>query len=106
MNTISLVEGTTEPIDVILKADGVAISLTGKEVALVLHDRAGAAVPVGAGDVEIVSAGGGRVRYSPPSATTLLSASSPLTAHWRVRSSGKDTYIPRGPGDQWKIHKQ
>jgi hypothetical protein len=106
MTTISLVEGTTEPIDVILKADGVAIPLTGKEVALVLHDRAGVELVVNPVDVTVVSAGEGRVRYSPPSAATLLSASSPLTVHWRVRVSGKDTFIPRGPGDQWKIHKQ
>lgn len=112
MTMIELVEGRTEPIDLILRISvgGVwtALNLTGKEVALVLKDRNGAPITVDPGDVVITDASSGAVRYSPASTTTLTSALSPLSAHWRVRttSTGKEFHIPTGAADQWKIHRQ
>jgi hypothetical protein len=112
MTMIELVEGRTEPIDLILKISvgGVwtALNLTGKEVALVLKDRDGASIVVDPGDVVITDASAGAVRYSPASTSTLTNALSPLSVHWRVRttSTGKDFHIPTGAGDTWKIHKQ
>jgi hypothetical protein len=103
--TINLVEGWTAPIDYTLKADGVAVNVTGCTVVLKLRDRHGTAIAL-AGTLAVVSASAGHVAYS-PGAAELLFASSPYSARFQVTDSGgKIAYFPNGgTPEQWKVER-
>jgi hypothetical protein len=102
MAELTLVEGWTGPIDEILQKAGVAENLTGMTVALLLQKASGAAVDT-AGDVTIMDAPAGKVRYS-PDPTDLLAAETPHVARWQVTDgAGKVVFFPSEAGEVWTI---
>jgi len=100
---IEVVQGWTGPIDMQLKADGVAVDLTGMTVVLILKDKDGTSVDT-AGDVSILDAATGKVRYL-GDPTDLVAANSPFRARWQVTDgAGRVVYFPSGPPDVWKVY--
>jgi hypothetical protein len=99
---IDLVEGWTAPLDFVLKADGVAVNLTGQDVTLVLNTAAGVAIDTSA-DVQVVEAASGRVRYT-PAVGAIRNADGPLKARWRVSDGGAVVFFPAGVPDQWRVY--
>lgn len=99
---LTIVEGTTANLDFALTADGSAVNLTGATVTLVLTDKDGTAIST-TGDVSIITAASGTVRYAPDAAD--LSASvSPLRARFKVTDvGGQIAYYPSGKADIWVI---
>lgn len=104
MTIYNLVEGWTDPIDCIIKADGVALSLTGITVAIVASDKNGSSVTM-PGTVSVTDAAAGKVRYAPSAATDLLNSRSPMNIRWRLTDgSGKIRFVPNAPNrDKWII---
>ncbi len=98
-----LTEGWTGPLDFILLIDGVAANLTGATVELVLYDSLGTLVTT-SGDVTVVTAATGHVRYTPDS-TDLSSSLSPYKAKFKVTLSGEVTFFPKGAADVWTVYR-
>ena len=97
-----ITEGTTANMDFVLTADGAAVNLTGATVTLVLTDKDGTAVTT-TGDVSIVTAADGKVRYA-PDAADLVASTSPYRARFKVTDSGGQiAYYPSGLADIWTI---
>ena len=99
---LTITEGTTANLDFVLTADGTAVNLTGATVTLVLSDKDGTAIST-LGDVSVVTAAEGKVRFAPDAAD--LSASvSPLRARFKVTdASSQIAYYPSGRADTWTI---
>ena len=99
---LTIVEGTTANLDFVLTADGAAVNLTGSTVTLVLSDKDGTAIPT-TGDVSVVTAAEGKVRYA-PDAADLASSTSPYRARFKVTdASSQIAYYPSGRADPWTI---
>lgn len=99
---VQLTEGWTGPVDVQLLADGVAVNLTSCTVALVLTGRDGVAVTT-TGNVTIIDAAAGKVRYS-PDAADLDADQSPYRARYKVTDVlGKIVYFPSGVGGRVRV---
>ena len=99
---LTIVEGTTANLDFALTADGSAVNLTGATVTLVLSDKDGTAVTT-TGDVTVITAASGTVRYAPDS-TDLDSTKSPYRARFKVTDSGAQiAYYPSGLADAWTV---
>ena len=99
---LTITEGTTANLDFALTADGTAVNLTGATVTLVLADKDGTAITT-TGDVSVIGATTGRVRYAPDS-TDLVASVSPLRARFKVvDSSAQVAYYPSGKADTWTI---
>lgn len=97
-----ITHGTTANLDFLLKADGVAVNLTAATVTLVISDKNGAAVDT-SGDVSVVTAASGKVRYA-PDAADLDSTLSPYRVRFKVVDSGSQiAYYPSGRADTWTI---
>lgn len=104
METYNLVEGWTDPVDCILKADGVALNLTGITVAMLAYDRANTLLTL-TGTVSVPSAATGQVRFT-PAATDLLNANSPMKVRWKLTDgAGKVRFIPNADADKWTVRK-
>lgn len=104
METYNLVEGQTDPIDCILKADGVALNLTGITVAILAYDRGNTLLAL-TGTVSVPSAATGQVRFSPTS-TDLLNTNSPMKVRWKLTDgAGKIRFIPNADADKWTVRK-
>jgi hypothetical protein len=102
MTDIKVVEGWTAALDFQLMADGVAQNLTGMTVTLELRDRAGLVINT-TGNVSVVDAPTGKVRYSADSGD-LVAANGPYRARWKVvDGASKVSYFPSGEHDVWKI---
>lgn len=104
----NLVEGETKPVDMTCyDGDGpsrTVTDLTGLTVALQLRDRTGALVAT-AGEVTVLSAVDGTVRYS-PAATDLKAANGPYAARVKVTDgNGDDAYYPNGAADVWMVRQ-
>jgi hypothetical protein len=105
MTTYTLVEGWTSPIDCILLADGVAISLQGVTVDLLAYANTRNQLNV-LGTVSVVDADAGIVRYTPTADDVLLLASnSPISVRWELTDSNGIKYVPNGLLDRWVINK-
>ncbi len=80
-----------------------AVDLSGLTVELVLKDKTGTAVTT-TGDVAIVTAASGTVKYTPDS-TDLASASSPYTARFKVTyGDGSIRFYPQGAPMTWRVY--
>jgi baseplate upper protein BppU len=101
--TVELVEGWTGDLDFVLKANGVALDLTGMTVELILRKPDGTTIDT-AGDTSVPDPAAGKVRYAPDSAD-LVAANSPLMARWKVTNAGKVVYFPAGSPDRWEIYR-
>lgn len=101
---VDVVEGWTGELNFTLKVDGTATNLTGATVTLSLTDRDGFEVAT-SGDVSIVTAASGTIKYA-PDAADLLASGSPYRARFKVvDSSSLATFYPNGPGDEWRVHR-
>ena len=99
---LTIVEGTTANMDFTLTADGAAVNLTGATVVLVLSDKDGTAVTT-TGDVTVVTAADGKVRYQ-PDAADLDASLSPYRARFKVTdSSSQIAYYPNSLADVWTV---
>ncbi|HEV8639640.1 MAG TPA: hypothetical protein VGV13_00900 [Methylomirabilota bacterium] len=99
---VEVVHARTAPMDFQLRADGTALDLSGKTLALLLKDRNGASISV---TTSIVTSASGVVRYS-PAASDLEAEKSPYSAHWKVTdSTGKDLFCPNGAPDRWSVFR-
>ena len=99
---LTITAGTTANLDFRLTADGSAVNLTGATVTLVLRDKTGTAVTT-TGDISVISATGGTVRYA-PDATDLVASVSPHRARFKVTDSGGQiAYYPSGKADIWTV---
>ena len=106
MTFVDVTEGWTGALDFHLKVDGVFFKIpVGATVTLVLKDKNAAVVDV-TGDISVVDADLGKVRYLPDS-TDLVAANSPYTAHWKVTDgAGAIVFFPNGEADKWQVFKQ
>lgn len=103
---LEIVEGWTGELGPFtLKADGVAVDLTGMTVALVLKDKDGAAVDT-TGDTRVSGTPtSGKVYYA-PGAADMTNAASPYTVHWSVTDAfGKVVFFPNGAADTIVVFK-
>lgn len=103
MSTFNLVEGWTAPIDWQLLLDGAvpATSLSGS-ITLFAYDRHGDLLPM-PGTFTITSAAEWKVRYTPASATDLLTINSPMKVRARLPDG---SFIPDTPAaDKWVVSK-
>ena len=99
---LTIVEGTTANMDFTLTADGAAVNLTGATVVLVLSDKDGTAVTT-TGDVVVVTAAEGKVRFA-PDAADLDASLSPYRARFKVTDSGGQiSYYPNTAADPWTV---
>lgn len=99
---LEIIEGWTGPIDFALKADGAAIDLNGITVTLTLTGADGVAVDT-TGDVAVLVAAEGTVRYTPDVAD-LDAAKSPYRARFKlVDGVGAIVYCPSGARDVWRV---
>ena len=99
---LDLVAGWTGAIDAVLKADDVAVDLSGCAVALILQTVNGTTVTL-TGSVTVPAPSTGSVRFS-PGAADLVAANSPYAARWKVTDgAGKIVYFPNGRADVWIV---
>jgi hypothetical protein len=102
MPVFEVVEGWTGPLDFTLKANGVAVDLTGMTVIFILKDKDGAAIDT-SGNASVVTPAAGLVSYS-PDAGDLVAAKTPHSARWRVTDGGgKVVFFPHGAPDRWQV---
>ena len=101
---LTVVEGTTANLDFRLTADGAAVNLTGATVVLLLYDKDGTAITT-TGDVTVIDATDGQVRYA-PDAADLDPAVTPHRARFKVTISSQDSFYPSGPADRWVVVAQ
>lgn len=102
---MEIVEGWTGNVDAQLKADGLAVDLTGMTLALILRDEDGTVVTTTG--VTVSSSTSGKVTYAPGSSNDLKSSKSPYSAHWKVvDGTGKIVFFPSGKADVWVVHSQ
>lgn len=105
MTEYLLVEGRTSPIDCIILADGVAMSLVSVTVSLKAYDKDGNLLTM-PGTVTITDAAAGKVRYTPAGTSDLLNSKSPLRIRWILTDgSSKTAHVPSGEPDKWTIQK-
>ncbi len=101
---LSIVEGWTGPMDFILKADGVAVDLTGCTVTLLLRDIDGTSRTL-TGSVSILDGVNGKIRFS-PGVNDIGAAGNTLLARFKVvDSSTKIVYFPSGDADKWEVEQ-
>jgi hypothetical protein len=99
---LTIAEGTTANLDFTLTADGAAVNLTGATVTLVLKDKSGTEITT-TGNVSVVTAASGKVRYA-PDAADLGASATPHRARFKVADSGGlIAYYPSGKADPWTI---
>lgn len=116
------VEGETAPRDYILKNGGVPFNLTGLTVTLELFQRDGTPIDT-SGDVALVDAPAGRVRYTPDAGDLVPAVGEPYVettvseeigdfayfvrrARFKVSDAlGGFGYFPKGDPDLWRVHK-
>lgn len=102
---LDVTAGWTGPIDFQLKADGVPAPFgVGATVELILR-RADDVLITTAGNVSILSAPDGTVRYY-PDANDLVDKYSPYRARYKVTDAGlKVVFFPSGAPDVWTVWK-
>ena len=99
---LTITEGTTANLDFKLTADGSAVNLTGATVTLSLRNKSGTPITT-TGDISIISATLGTVRYA-PDAADLSADDSPLRARFKVTdSSTLIAFYPSGKADIWTV---
>jgi hypothetical protein len=96
-----LVEGWTEPIRQQLLKDGDVWDATGASLALLIHDKNGAAVAL-AGSVVWSDATQAIAQYTPASGD-LPASGSPYTATWQLAAGGQVAYWPNAAADLWLV---
>jgi hypothetical protein len=89
---VGIVEGWTGNMDFRLLADGSTQNLTGMTVNAVGYNRLKAAVTL-TGDLSILSATGGTVRFTPDTGD-FLEAESPYELRFKVTDGGLHVFFP------------
>lgn len=106
--TVDWTEGMTAPEEFVLKQGTsstslTAVDLTALTVELSLKNRLRNTVPT-TGDVAIVTAASGIVKYT-PDATDLDAEHSPYKAKFKVTyGDGSIRYFPQGEAMTWNVH--
>lgn len=96
-------EGTTEPQDFQIKADGANLVGTDLTLGIVIKDKTKTAVTL-TGTVAWLDQAGGTVRYTPPTGGELTKASGPYSVRWSLTAGSSIGYAPNGiTPDQWVI---
>ncbi len=100
---VEIQEGWTGPLEFQLLADGVPPNLTATTVSLILQKTGGTLVDT-TGDIAIIDAANGKVRYSPGTGD-LLEADSPLRSRFKVIDAAtKVVYFPSTEDpDRWLV---
>lgn len=89
-----VVEGWTGALPFTLKADGVAVDLTGMTVSIVLKDYQATVVNDSTSGVTVTSSTAGIVSYA-PSSSDFVAARTPYKIRFRVRDAlSKVVYFP------------
>lgn len=103
---LDIVEGWTGPIDMQLKVDGTSLVLsTGETVELILK-RSDRETVSTTGEVVVVTATCGVIRYS-PSVLDFVAKWSPYFARFKVTdATGKIVFFPNARPDTWSVHSQ
>jgi hypothetical protein len=107
---VTLTEGQTHPVDVVLRAAGVPIVFDpGDRVELILKTQngrvlllagtVGILVPDPSADPPVTS---GTVRYT-PAAGDLRAAGSPYLARWQVTTASGVYFVPSDVEDVWTV---
>ena len=104
-NFISVVEGWTGALEFILKADDVAVDLTGITSVVVEAKKLDGSTITLTGTTAVSDAANGKVQFS-PAAADLKEVNSPYLVRFKVTDgSSKITYFPSGEAFTWKIRK-
>jgi len=107
MSRFYVVQGQTQPINVQLLRDGVAVDLSNvpaENISLILRGLNGAVIDP-AGTIEILDASSGKISFVPV-AESFQPTPSPYTGRWRVvDSDGKVGFFPNREFDQWIIRQ-
>lgn len=102
MAGVELVAGWTGPLDFQLLADGAPQNLTGMAVEMLLKTSGGDIIDT-SGDLALLDAPAGKVRFSPDPAD-LVATASPLVSRFKVTDGlGKVVFFPSGEPDDWKV---
>lgn len=89
-----VVEGWTGALPFTLKADGVAVDLTGMTVSIVLKNALGTSIKDSTAGVTVTNATGGTVEYA-PSSSDFVAAHTPYKLRFRVVDAlTKTVYFP------------
>ena len=103
MSIYNIVEGTTGTLQFQLLENGVAISLSGLTVSLLLEDRTGTAVS-SPGTVTVIDSASGKVQLAPTGTSVFVAANGPYYARWKlVNGAGSISYVPSANRDIWNI---
>ena len=103
---LDVVEGWTDELGPFtLKADGVAVDLTGMDEELILRDKDGALVTV-AGTTRIDGTPTTGKVYFKPAAGDLLNSKSPYKLHWKITDGAGDVvFFPNGAPDSLVVYR-
>lgn len=89
-----VVEGWTGALPFTLKADGVAVDLTGMTVSIVLKDALGTSINNSTSGVTVTGSTSGLVEYAPTS-SDFVAANTPYKVRFRVVDAlAKTVYFP------------
>lgn len=100
----SIVEGWTDAVPFTLRADDVAVNLTGLTVVGVFHDNRGAALDT-TGKISVTGTTAGLVAWA-PAAGDALQAKSPYRIRFKVSDiAGAIVYFPNVDPDTITVHK-
>ncbi len=100
-----VVEGWTGALPFTLKADNVAVDLTGMTVSIVLKDFQSTVVKDSTAGVTVTGSTAGLVEYA-PSSSEFVAAKTPYKVRFRVRDSqSKVVYFPNVDEDLIKVNR-
>lgn len=100
-----VVQGWSDGLPFALKADGVAIDLSGMTVTAIVHDRYGSDVST-TGKVSVTGTTSGEVTWT-PAAADLLAKRSPYLIRFKVVDSATEVaYFPNAEADTIVVHKE
>lgn len=87
---VEVVEGWTQALPFTLKADDVAVDLSGLTVGVYLKDNTGALVASGSSEVTVTDATAGQITWKPASTSTLRAARTPYKIRFQVTDVSTD----------------
>lgn len=100
-----IVEGWTDALPFVLKADAVAVDLTGLTVACYIKDNQGTFVRSGTTGVSVTDSTAGAVSYTPQSTSEFLAARTPYRIRFQVTSVTTEiAYFPNIDEDLIKVN--
>ena len=104
---VSIVEGWTGALPFELRADDVAVNLTGMTVSIVLRDSDGMLIKDSTAGVTVTSATGGQITYAPATSSgdLFVATRTPYRLRFRVTDAGaKTVYFPNDEYDLIEVN--